>query len=154
MTGSFREWGNSMPTISRRGLILGGVSAASVAFAFPLCAGARETITVEEFRALSARLTGASLTDLAAGASAKLFDGFLSMGRGADLARLAVDPGAKAGPLADEIVAAWYSGNYQTATGLASIGLPSALLWDALNFTKPSGFCGGLTGYWGDAPQS
>ena len=38
--------------------------------------------------------------------------------------------------------------------GLASIGLPSALLWDALDFTKPSGFCGGLTGYWGEAPHN
>jgi hypothetical protein len=143
-----------MPTISRRELVLGGASAASLAFAFPLFAGARETITLEEFRALSARLTGASLTDLAAGASAKLLDGFLSMGRGADLARLAVDPGAKTGALAHDIVAAWYSGNYHTSAGLASIGLPSALLWDALDFTKPSGFCGGMTGYWGDAPQS
>jgi hypothetical protein len=143
-----------MPGISRRGLILGGASAASLAFAFPLFADAQKTITVEEFRALSARLTGASLTDLAAGASAKLLDGFLSMGRGADLARLAADPGARTGTLADDIVAAWYSGNCQTATELASIGLPSALLWDALSFTKPSGVCGGLTGYWGDAPQS
>jgi hypothetical protein len=72
---------------------------------------------------LSARLTGASLTDLAAGASAKLLDGFLSMGRGPDLARLAADPGVKAGPLADDIVAAWYSGSCHTATGLASIGI-------------------------------
>ena len=143
-----------MPGISRRGLILGGASAASLAFASPLFASVKDTITVEAFRALSARLTGASLTDLDPGASAKLLDGFLSMGRGADLARLAADPGARTGTLADEIVAAWYSGNCQTSTGLASIGLPSALVWDALNFTKPSGFCGGLTGYWGDAPQS
>jgi len=143
-----------MPTFSRRALILGGACALSAASAFPFFAGANETITVEEFRALSARLTGASLTDLNATAAAKLLDGFLSMERGADLARLAADPGARAGPLADDIVAAWYSGNYQTAAGLASIGLPSALLWDALNYTKPSGFCGGLTGYWGDAPQS
>ena len=143
-----------MPTFSRRALILGGACALSAASAFPFFAGANETITVDEFRALSARLTGASLTDLNATAAAKLLDGFLSMGRGADLARLAADPGARAGPLADDIVAAWYSGNYHTAAGLASIGLPSALLWDALNYTKPSGFCGGLTGYWGDAPQS
>ena len=141
-----------MPTFSRRALILGGACALSAASAFPFFAGANETITVDEFRALSARLTGASLTDLNATAAAKLLDGFLSMERGADLARLAADPGARAGPLADDIVAAWYSGNYQTAAGLASIGLPGALLWDALNFTKPSGFCGGLTGYWGEAP--
>lgn len=142
-----------MPTFSRRTLILGSASAAVLALAFPPLAGGGESIGAEAFRALSSRLTGASLTDLDPAAAAKLLDGFLSMGRGEDLARLAADPGAK-GPLADDIVAAWYSGNYRTAAGLASIGLPNALLWDALNFTKPSGFCGGLTGYWGDAPQT
>ena len=48
-----------MPTISRRGLLLGG---------FPRFAPAQDTITVEEFRALSARLAGASPTDLNASA--------------------------------------------------------------------------------------
>lgn len=143
-----------IPTISRRRLIVGGACAASAAFALPLWAGVRDTITAEEFRALSARLTGASLTDLDPGVAGKLLDGLLSMGRGADLGRLAADPGASAGTLATDIVAAWYSGNYQTAAGLASIGYPNALLWDALDFTKPSGFCGGVTGYWGDPPQS
>ena len=71
-----------MPTISRRELIFGGASAASLTFAFARFAGAGETITVEEFRALSAKLTGASITDLNLGAAGKLLDGFLSMGRG------------------------------------------------------------------------
>jgi hypothetical protein len=143
-----------MPRISRRGLILGGAGAALLAFAYPLWAGARDTISVEEFRALSARLTGASLTDLNPTVAAKLLDGFLSMGRGPDLARLAADPQAHAGKLADTIVAAWYSGNYATSTGLASFGLVAALLWNSLNYTKPSGLCGGMTGYCSDAPQS
>lgn len=143
-----------MPAISRRALILGSASAAVLALALPPSAGGGESISVEAFRALSARLTGASLTDLDPGAAAKLLDGFLSTGRGTNLARLVADPGASAGTLADDIVAAWYSGNYRTASGLASIGLPSALLWDALDFTKPSGFCGGLTGYWGEMPQN
>ena len=86
-----------MPTISRRGFLLGG---------FPRFAPAQDTITVEEFRALSARLAGASPTDLNASAAAKLLDGFLSIGRGVELTSLAADPGAKSGPLADEIVAA------------------------------------------------
>jgi hypothetical protein len=59
-------------------------------------------------------------------ALAKLLDGFVSMGRGADLARLAADPGAT-GPLADDIVAAWYSGTYHTRNGLASFGRASRL---------------------------
>jgi hypothetical protein len=143
-----------MPTFSRRTLILGSASAAVLALAFPPFAGGDESIGVEAFRALSSKLTGASLTDLDSGAAAKLLEGFLSLGRGPDLARLVSDPGARVGPLADDIVAAWYSGNYRTASGLASIGLPGALQRDALDFTKPSGFCGGLTGYWGEAPQS
>jgi hypothetical protein len=140
-----------MPTFSRRTLILGGASAAVLALAFPPFAGGGESITVEAFRALSSRLTGASLTDLDLSAAAKLLDGFLSLGRGPDLARLVADPGASAGTLVPDIVAAWYSGSYQTSTGLASIGYPNALLWDALNFTTPSGFCGGLMGFWGEA---
>ena len=47
-----------------------------------------------------------------------------------------------------------YSGSYDTSAGLASFGLTNALLWNALNFTKPPGVCGGQTGYWADAPHS
>jgi len=46
------------------------------------------------------------------------------------------------------------SGSYDTSAGLASFGLTNALLWNALNFTKPPGVCGGQTGYWADAPHS
>jgi len=55
--------------------------------------------------------------------------------------------------LADDIVAAWYSGSYATRNGLASFGLASALLWRALDFTKSPGLCGRATGYWADASQ-
>jgi hypothetical protein len=57
-----------MPTISRRKLVLGGGCAATLALAFPLPARTREVITVEQFRALSARLTGASPDALDVGA--------------------------------------------------------------------------------------
>jgi hypothetical protein len=155
MIGSFRVKGHMMPTISRRSLILGGASAATtVAVGMRLPAGARETITVDQFRALSATLTGASVTDLDAATAGKLLDGFISMGRGPDLVLLAADPGVSGGTLADDVVAAWYSGVYDTSAGLASFGLTNALLWNALNFTKPPGFCGGQTGYWADAPHS
>jgi hypothetical protein len=142
-----------MPTISRRSLILGGASVATVVASFPLSAGALGTITVDQFRALSARLTGAGVTHLDATIAGKLLDGFISMGRGPDLAALAADPGVSTGAVADDIVAAWYSGNYDTSAGLASFGLTNALLWNALDFTKPPGLCGGQTGYWADAPQ-
>lgn len=143
-----------MPTISRRSLILGGASAATMAVGFPLPAFAQETITVDEFRTVSARLTGADVTDLDETAAGKLLDGFISMGRGPELALLAADAGMRAGKAADDIVAAWYSGNHDTSAGLATLGLTNALLWNALDFTKPPGHCGGQTGYWGDPPQS
>jgi len=139
-------------TISRRGMILGGTSAATLALGFPLRSSARETVTVDEFRSLSARLTGAGLPDLDATATAKLLDGFMSRGRGAELAALIAD-GASSGALADEIVAAWYSGSYATAAGLAAFNLTDALVWDALDFTKPPSLCGGATGYWAAPPQ-
>jgi Membrane bound FAD containing D-sorbitol dehydrogenase len=154
MSEKFQGRDERMRTISRRGLILGSASAASLAFARPLWAGSGHRITVEQFRALSARLTGASLGDLNPDAAAKLLAGFISMGRGADLARLAADPGASGGTLATDIAAAWYSGLYDTRDGLATISLASALLWDALDFTKPLGLCGGATGYWADAPRA
>jgi hypothetical protein len=99
---------------------------------------------------LSARLTGAGLPALDATAAGKLLDGFISMGRGPDLVVLAAAPGTSVGTLADDIVAAWYSGLYTTS----ALDLTKALLWDALDFTKPPGLCGGATGYWADAPHS
>jgi hypothetical protein len=155
MIESFQVKDHMMPAISRRSLILGGASAATtVAVGIRLPAGARETITVDQFRALSARLIGASVTELDATTAGKLLDGFISMGRGPDLALLAADPGVSGGTLADDVAAAWYSGSYDTSAGLASFGLTNALLWNALNFTKPPGVCGGQTGYWADAPHS
>jgi hypothetical protein len=55
--------------------------------------------------------------------------------------------------LADAIVAAWYSGVYDTGHGQAVASFDQALLWNALSFTKPFAQCGGVTGYWADPPQ-
>jgi hypothetical protein len=145
--GAFR-----VQTISRRSIILGGTSAATLALGFPLRSAARDTVTVDEFRSLSARLTEARVSDLNMTAAAKLLDGFLSMGRGAELAAL-IAGGASSGALAEEIIAAWYSGSYATAAGLAAFNLTDALVWNALDFTKAPGLCGGGTGYWAAPPQ-
>lgn len=144
----------AMIPISRRAFILTGASLAALVLAHPLLAGERDTLSLEEFRALSARLTSVSPADLAPDAASRLLSGFLSLGRGPDLDHLADDPATSDDTLATDIVAAWYSGNYQMATGLASIDLPNALLWNALDFTKSPGVCGGAMGYWGDPPAS
>jgi hypothetical protein len=147
-----REDGMGSP-ITRRSLIVGGASAAALAAALPLPGGAQETITLDQFRALSARLTGAAGADLDAAMARKLLDGLVAMGRGPGLALLAADPGVSTGTVADDIVAAWYSGTYDTPAGAAVAGFTDALLWNALDFTKPPGFCGGETGYWADPPS-
>ncbi len=114
---------------------------------------AQDSLTSAQFRNLSLRLTGAGLSDLDPVVASQLLDGFNSLGRGADLAALAAS-GASTGALADDIVAAWYSGAYHTASGLAEFNLPDALVWDVLTFTKPPALCGGPTGYWADAPEA
>jgi hypothetical protein len=137
-------------TISRRSILLGGTSAVTLALGFAFRSFARETITLNEFLALSATLTG--VPDLDATAAGKLLDGFLSTGHGAELAAMIAE-GESGGAFADEIVAAWYSGRYATAAGPAAFNLPDALLWRALDFTKPPGRCGGSTGYWSEEPK-
>ena len=117
----------------------------ALAVAFPLRSAAEKSITVAQFRNLSLRVTGAGLSDLDPTTAAKLLDGFMSMGRGAELADL-ITSGATSGALANDIVAAWYSGAYQTAAGLAEFNLPDALVWDVLDYTKPPGLCGGAIG--------
>jgi hypothetical protein len=140
-------------TIARRDLIIGGASAATVAVvSFPV--GAQGTITVDQFRALSARLTGVAVMELDATAAGKLLAGFISMGRGGELARLAAGRRGTRGTLANDIVAAWYSGRYVTRAGAAAIDLRNALVWKALHFTKPRGDCGGVTGYWAEPYQN
>jgi hypothetical protein len=141
------------PPITRRSLVVGGASAAVLAAGSPRPAGAQGTVTVDQFRALSGRLTGAAVADLDATIAGKLLDGFVSMGRGPALALLAADPGVNTGTVADDIVAAWYSGTYDTPAGPAVAGFTEALLWNGLDFTKPPGFCGGETGYWADPPS-
>jgi hypothetical protein len=137
------------PTIARRSLLIGGASAATVAVV-PLPAGAQDAMTVDQFRTLSARLTGVAVAKLDATAAGKLLAGFISMGRGRDLARLAADPGLSGATLANDIVAAWYSGSYTTRAGPAAIDLTKALVWKALDFTKPRGECAHATNDWAE----
>ena len=143
----------TMPTITRRDLIVGTTGAVTVAVGFPLAAGAQETITVDEFRALSARLTGvdaATRSNSCQQAARRLhLDGTGTRSRCA-------------------CCRSW--AQHRTARGRHRRGLVfrplrhrrrsghvrpnQALLWKALDFTKPPGVCGGETGYWADAPTS
>jgi len=54
--------------------------------------------------------------------------------------------------LADELVAAWYSGVVTQGTTSRVVLYADAYMWSAMSFTKAMGRCGGMTNYWADPP--
>jgi hypothetical protein len=48
--------------------------------------------------------------------------------------------------IANDLVAAWYSGMVDGKVVLYT----DALVWTAMAYSKPMGICGGVTGYWAD----
>ncbi len=148
-------------TPSRRDLILAAVTAAIASagtLGFPRALFAAADVTPEAFLAFSERLTG--IKDLDADVAKTILGGFLATGHGDELAILVGEPGDSFTPLADAVVAAWYSGLVTTA-GAGGAGtedkvtdFTGALVWQALTFTKPFGECGGETGYWADPPEA
>lgn len=140
-------------SFTRRGLLAGVAAAIAAAGAagFPSALYAQANITLDQFIALSERLT--QTHDLDPGVARTLLGGFLATGNGAALAQLAKKRDEH-GPVANAIVAAWYSGIYETGKGRAVASPERALLWTVLTFTKPPAFCGGETGYWANPPEA
>jgi hypothetical protein len=140
--------------ITRRDAILQSVAAliAALGPAFPSAVFAQADVSVDQFLQLSERLTGVG--DLDADTAKTLLGGFLAAGHGPDLAELIRSAPVSASPLADALVAAWYSGLYETGQGTAVSDFNGALVWTALGFTKPFGSCGGQIGYWADPPET
>jgi hypothetical protein len=136
--------------VTRRDAILAAVAAA-LASGVPESVLAQGEVTVAEFLALSERLTGASGLDQTVAGT--YLGAFLAAGQGPGLRALADAPGDPATPLADAIVAAWYSGLYESGGSQAVGDFGGALVWNALSFTKPFAECGGVTGYWADPPE-
>lgn len=145
--------GGSAGAFTRRTL-LASSGAAALAVAAGLPAAAQAPVTVQQFIALSSKLTGNANLDPAT--AQQLLGGLLATGKGADLATLVATAGnttVKTKPLANAIVGSWYSGLYDGPNGAAVAGYDTALMWDAMSFTKPLAVCGGDTGYWASAPE-
>jgi hypothetical protein len=120
-------------------------------------------LSVANFGVVSAALTGypaPSATD-----ATKLWAAFGTPARRAALTRLArvVDAAGSADldaalraqgldDIADELVAAWYSGVVTQGRTPQVILYAGAYMWSAMSFTKPMGQCGGATNYWADPP--
>ena len=54
--------------------------------------------------------------------------------------------------VANDLVAAWYSGIVTNGKQQRLVLYTDAYVWSAMTFTKPMGICGGVTGYWKDPP--
>jgi len=54
--------------------------------------------------------------------------------------------------IANDLVAAWYSGIVTNGKQQRLVLYTDAYVWSAMTFTKPMGVCGGVTGYWKDPP--
>ncbi|MFO1147996.1 MAG: sugar dehydrogenase complex small subunit [Alsobacter sp.] len=139
------------PSPSRR-TVVGGLGVALAAGLVPGTQPRAQTgLDLDRFLDLSSSLTGAPLDALDRDAAASLLAAFQAAGRARDLVTLAADPAGDPA-LATELVAAWYSGLYDTRAGTAVATYNGALVWRALAFTKPLGNCGGETGYWSQPP--
>lgn len=109
------------------------------------------------FASLSSALTGYPEVDAAA--AAKLMRAFATTKRAASLRALvalaastpadaldAAISAAKLDQVADDLVAAWYSGMVDGKVVLYT----DAYVWRAMTYSKPMGICGGVTGYWAE----
>ena len=140
--------------LTRRDAILRSVAAAVASAGmtgFPTGLFAQAELTADQFLQLSERLTGTSGLDQ--DVAKTLLGGFVATGHGSALADLARSDPVPGSPLADAIVAAWYSGLYETSKGPAVSDFNGALVWNALSFTKPFANCGGEIGYWSNPPE-
>ncbi len=139
--------------INRRGL-MSGCSAWGFLAVVPRQVGATSALTHEAFLKLSEKLTGQS--DLDAGLASRYLAAFEANGDTDALKALVANgngTGNNAG-LADDIVAAWYTGVVAGDTGNRFVTYKDALIWNTLTFTNPLGFCGGEMGYWAKPPAT
>lgn len=55
--------------------------------------------------------------------------------------------------IARDILLAWYTGRYPTASGPKVATFTQALAWRALGYTTSPSLCAGALGHWGDKPK-
>lgn len=137
-------------TVTRRTL-LSAVSAMSVLSLsqWPGRAFAAD-LDVDAFLALSQKLT--QQDDLSADSAADMLAAFSATGQAEDLAVLAEDENDEA--LANAVVASWYTGVSPDQDDLQMVTYTDALIWQAMDYTKPMAYCGGEVGYWADPPSA
>ena len=148
--------------IDRRTLLksLAGVAAMLVAGR----ASAQSPLSAAQFEALSTALTADTPSEPAD--VAQMFTAFATTDRRAALTKLArivaETPASRLDAvlrssglegLANDLVAAWYSGVVGTGNRAKLVLYADAYVWSSMTFSKPMGVCGGVTGYWAKPPE-
>lgn len=138
--------------LHRRALVLTSLFSAS--FPWPLAVrahAARTQVSMDDFVALAAHLSGRAAATLDHDMASRILQVLVQQGKADGLLSLIKDSTSNP-ELANDVLAAWYSGQVTTQSGTSSIGFPHALVWSAAPFLHVPGTCGGATNYWANAP--
>lgn len=137
-------------SLTRRNLLVLG-SGTALAFVCGAASRAAEPFDRGKFIDLSAKLLQVDTDALDQDAAGKFLSNLTATGKEEALAALA--GGTADLPLEQQIITGWYSGIQQTASGEELVTYTDALIWNALDYTKPQAWCGGDTGYWALPPS-
>lgn len=107
---------------------------------------------LRSFRVLSARLTGFSEAEIDPELALGMVDGVRAAGLGSALESLLGNEPSGEDELARQIAVAWYSGMHPDGAGTSLRAYYDALVWRALEFTKPPGQCSATPGDWSEPP--
>jgi len=154
----YHSWRQLMPT--RRTVLFSWLALALAGRSLPLFA--QPAVSLDDFLSLSARLAGLPVSVFDRQAAHFMLDAYRQRGLMPDLIRLASQTDLQSaalhhgtdGHLANELLAAWYSGVCMTVEGPVVVTYTSALIWGAAPFIHPQGACGGATGYWSEPPTT
>lgn len=138
----------------RRVILFSGLSLAGLGLPLPGQAqAAADTVSIEDFIALSARLCGRPAAQFSPDMAARILALLREHGQMAGLA--AMQKGASAEPaLARALSVAWFSGRFTMAGRDVLVGYQEALVWSSAPFLHAPGSCGGPTGYWAEPPRA
>jgi hypothetical protein len=144
---NFSENGMSAQLNRRQLLLWGGGTALALVFAQSVLAAT--PLTTDDFLSLSARLLQKDVASLNADYAQSYLEGLGSQGAGLE----SLAAGTADTALENRIIASWYTGLNASDAGEEVVTYTDAMLWQALDYSKPMGWCGGETGYWSSAPE-
>ncbi|EPX83580.1 sugar dehydrogenase complex small subunit [Salipiger mucosus] len=138
------------PSLTRR-KFLSTMTAVSALSALQFPAGAFAAgMEPPDFLAFSEKLTRQEGLDQ--DIASVMLKAFSGLGRGDDIAAM-VAGDTDDDDLANAIVSAWYTGESPDPEDLDVLTYTDALVWQAVDFSKPMASCGGGMGYWSDPPE-